>query len=54
MPAIALPRRIIVMPHLPQLGSGKVDYPALRRAIEEESMAPREHPATALEDRRSG
>ncbi len=54
VPTIALPRRIIVLPRLPQLGSGKVDYPALLRVIEEELMAPREHPATALEDRGSG
>ncbi len=54
IPAIAWPRRIMILPRLPQLGSGKVDYPALLRVIEEESMVPREHPATALEGRGSG
>jgi acyl-[acyl-carrier-protein]-phospholipid O-acyltransferase/long-chain-fatty-acid--[acyl-carrier-protein] ligase len=54
IPSIALPRRIMVMPRLPQLGSGKADHPALLRAIGRNPGSPEEHPAAAFEAGRSG
>jgi acyl-[acyl-carrier-protein]-phospholipid O-acyltransferase / long-chain-fatty-acid--[acyl-carrier-protein] ligase len=50
--AIAVPRRIVVLQRLPLLGSGKVDYPALLRLLENQpAMPPGKQPAaTALKN----
>ncbi len=34
LPAIVVPRRIVFVEHLPRLGSGKIDYPAVQQIVE--------------------
>ena len=36
LPAIVVPRRIVFVEHLPRLGSGKIDYPAVQQVVESE------------------
>jgi acyl-[acyl-carrier-protein]-phospholipid O-acyltransferase / long-chain-fatty-acid--[acyl-carrier-protein] ligase len=36
LPVIVVPRRIVFVEHLPRLGSGKIDYPAVQQIVESE------------------
>ena len=40
LPEIAVPRDVIEIDHLPLLGSGKTDYPAVVRLAEQRMAAP--------------